>query len=65
MHQHRRAKRRSLNPATRSHRRTQAGEDRQAKRYKIVAEFYATEKSYLDGLDLVYNVCSYLPGPLQ
>lgn len=60
MHQHRRAKRRSLNPATRSHRRTQANEDRQAKRSKIIAEFYATEKSYLDGLDLVYNVCLYL-----
>ncbi|KAF9219952.1 hypothetical protein BS17DRAFT_788341 [Gyrodon lividus] len=54
-HQHRRAKRRSLNPAGRSHRQTQADDDRQAKRAKIIAEFYATEKSYLDGLDLVYN----------
>ncbi|KIJ65238.1 hypothetical protein HYDPIDRAFT_27959 [Hydnomerulius pinastri MD-312] len=54
-HQHRRAKRRSLNPGGRSHRRTQADDDRQAKRAKIIAEFYATEKSYLDGLDLVYN----------
>ncbi|KAG8220772.1 hypothetical protein J3R82DRAFT_2203 [Butyriboletus roseoflavus] len=55
LHQHRRAKRRSLNPATRSHRRTHADDDRQAKRSKIVSEFYATEKTYLDGLDLVYN----------
>ncbi|KAF8842330.1 hypothetical protein BDN67DRAFT_995642 [Paxillus ammoniavirescens] len=55
VHQHRRARRRSLNPAGRSHRQTQADDDRQAKRTKIIAEFYATEKSYLDGLDLVYN----------
>ncbi|KAH0836488.1 hypothetical protein J3R83DRAFT_8122 [Lanmaoa asiatica] len=55
VHQHRRAKRRSLNPATRSHRRTQADDDRQAKRSRVISEFYATEKSYLDGLDLVYN----------
>lgn len=56
VHQHRRGRRRSLNPAGRSHRQTQADDDRQAKRIKIIAEFYATEKSYLDGLDLVYNV---------
>ncbi|KIK92638.1 hypothetical protein PAXRUDRAFT_34429 [Paxillus rubicundulus Ve08.2h10] len=55
VHQHRRARRRSLNPAGRSHRQIQADDDRQAKRAKIIAEFYATEKSYLDGLDLVYN----------
>ncbi|KAF9244171.1 hypothetical protein BU15DRAFT_42201 [Melanogaster broomeanus] len=54
-HQHRRAKRRSLNPSGRSHRHTQADDDRLAKTAKIIAEFYATEKSYLDGLDLVYN----------
>ncbi|KAG6374794.1 hypothetical protein JVT61DRAFT_4173 [Boletus reticuloceps] len=59
VHQYRRAKRRSLNP--RSHRRTQADDDRQAKRSKIISEFYATEKSYLDGLDLVYNVRMSLP----
>ncbi|KAF8449283.1 hypothetical protein L210DRAFT_3640888 [Boletus edulis BED1] len=53
VHQYRRVKRRSLNP--RSHRRTQADDDRQAKRSKIISEFYVTEKSYLDGLDLVYN----------
>lgn len=61
VHQHRRAKRRSLNPAARSHRRTQVDDDRQAKRSKIISEFYATEKSYLDGLDLVYNVCIHQP----
>ena len=60
VHQHRRAKRRSLNPPTRSHKRTQADDDRQAKRSKIISEFYATEKSYLDGLDLIYNVGIYL-----
>ncbi|KIJ08337.1 hypothetical protein PAXINDRAFT_102606, partial [Paxillus involutus ATCC 200175] len=36
-------------------RQSVADDDRQAKRIKIIAEFYATEKSYLDGLDLVYN----------
>ena len=61
VHQHRRLKRRSLNPATRSHKRTQADDDRQAKRSRIISEFYATEKSYLDGLDLVYNVRTSLP----
>lgn len=61
VHQHRRPKRRSLNPSTRSHRRTQADDDRQTKRSKITSEFYTTEKSYLDGLDLIYNVCMYLP----
>ncbi|KAH7885715.1 hypothetical protein F5I97DRAFT_1808565 [Phlebopus sp. FC_14] len=55
VHQHRRIKRRSLNPATRPHRRTHVDQERHAKRAKIIAEFYATEKSYLDGLDLVYN----------
>ncbi|KAI9573885.1 hypothetical protein HD554DRAFT_2053541 [Boletus coccyginus] len=55
VHQHRRVKRRSLNPAIRSHRRTQAGGDGLVKRSKIISEFHATEKSYLDGLDLVYN----------
>ena len=56
VHQHRRVKRRSLNP-TRPHRRTQADDDRHVKRSQIISEFYATEKSYLNGLDLVYNVC--------
>jgi FYVE, RhoGEF and PH domain containing 5/6 len=33
-------------------------EAREAKRRKIVAEFYETERTYVDGLNLVYEVCS-------
>lgn len=55
-HQHRRSKRRSLNPGARSRRRTPENDARDAKRGKIVSEFFDTERSYLDGLDLVYNV---------
>ncbi|KAL4079766.1 hypothetical protein J3A83DRAFT_4085356 [Scleroderma citrinum] len=53
--QHKRGKRRSLNPGARPRRRTPADEARDAKRGKVISEFYDTEKSYLGGLDLVYN----------
>lgn len=48
-------KRRSLNPR---HSRTLAPLDaaREAKRAKIIREFWDTERSYLDGLDLVHDV---------
>ena len=31
-------------------------EQRETKRRKVIAEFYETEKSYLDGLELIYSV---------
>ena len=34
-------------------------EQREAKRRKVIAEFYETEKSYLDGLELIHSVCPY------
>ncbi|KIO01458.1 hypothetical protein M404DRAFT_28761 [Pisolithus tinctorius Marx 270] len=39
----------------RVHRRTSSDEARDARRVKIVTEFYETEKSYFNGLDLVYQ----------
>jgi FYVE, RhoGEF and PH domain containing 5/6 len=32
-------------------------EDRGAKRRKIIEEFYETERTYVQGLDLIYEVC--------
>jgi len=55
-HQYRRVKRRSLNPGARPRRRTPEDDARDAKRDKVVSEFHDTERSYLDGLNLVYNV---------
>ncbi|KAI6029945.1 hypothetical protein BKA83DRAFT_4225760 [Pisolithus microcarpus] len=37
------------------HRRPSADDARDARRDKIITEFYETEKSYFNGLDLVYN----------
>ena len=36
-------------------------EQREGKRRKVIAEFYETEKSYLDGLELIHSVCPALP----
>ena len=33
-------------------------EAKAAKRRRIVEEFYETERAYVDGLDLIYSVCS-------
>lgn len=35
-------------------------EQREAKRRKVIAEFYETEKSYLDGLELIHSVRIFL-----
>ena len=35
-------------------------ESREAKRRKVIAEFYETEKSYLDGLELIHSVRTIL-----
>lgn len=58
---HRRGKRRSLKPSTRSRTCLQVDEARDARRKKIISEFYDTEKSYVDGLDLVYSVDMFAP----
>jgi FYVE/RhoGEF/PH domain-containing protein 5/6 len=31
-------------------------EARESRRYKVIQEFYETEKAYVDGLDLIYEV---------
>ncbi|KAH7918528.1 hypothetical protein BV22DRAFT_1199936 [Leucogyrophana mollusca] len=56
---HVRQKRRSLNPAARGHGQRRVvpvvDESREAKRRKVIREFYDTEKTYVDGLDLIYG----------
>ena len=32
-------------------------EARESKRRKVIAEFYETERAYVDGLELIYSVC--------
>lgn len=32
---------------------------KEAKRRKIVLEFYETERAYVDGLELIYSVCVF------
>lgn len=35
-------------------------EAKEAKRLKVIHEFHDTEKAYVDGLDLIYSVCSFV-----
>jgi len=37
----------------------QADDPREAKRRKVIEEFYETEKAYVDGLELIYSVSDY------
>lgn len=49
----------SLDISRRAHRRRESravDELREAKRRKVITEFYETEKSYLDGLELIHSV---------
>jgi hypothetical protein len=52
--------RRSKVRPTSSRRATKQLDAREAKRRKVIQEFYETEKAYVDGLELIYSVCSLL-----
>lgn len=57
----------SVDPLRRNHRRKEVksvvvDEQREAKRRKIIHELYETERTYVDGLELIYSVSAlYIP----